>query len=261
VIRGATTIKIVVPGTSRTYAARVVGYDVSDDVAVLQAAGAPNLKTVPIGSATAKLGQAVRAVGNANGTGSLSTASGTVTGLGRAITVNDDQGGSERLTGLIETNAALQPGDSGGPLFNASGRVVGMNTAASFSGYGFRQFASGDGFAIPIGKAVTIATRITTGRSSAAIHVGGTAFLGVQVGSAGYGVVVAAVVPGSPAASAGLAPGDVITSFGGRSLSSPTSLSSLVLAQKPGAHVSLTYLDQTGASHSTTATLASGPPQ
>jgi S1-C subfamily serine protease len=206
----------------------------------------------------------VKAVGNANGTGSLSSASGTITALARAITVNDDQGGSERLTGLIETNAALEPGDSGGPLFDTAGKVVGMDTAASFDGYGYRQLSSGDGYAIPIAKAVAIAHRIAAGRSSAAIHVGGTAFLGVQVATAGYGaanVVVAAVVPGGPAATAGLEAGDIIASFGGRPLSSPTTLTSLVLAQTPGTHVSVTYLDRAGGTHVATVTLGSGPPQ
>jgi S1-C subfamily serine protease len=210
-----------------------------------------------------KVGQSVKAVGNAGGTGSLSSASGRVTGVARPITVSDDQGGSERLTGLIETNAALEPGDSGGPLLDAAGKVIGMDTAAS-AGYGFQQLASGDGYAIPINKAVAIARRIESGSASATIHVGGTAFLGLEVGANGYdgsGAIVAAVVSGSPAAAAGLAPGDLITSFGGHSVSSPSRLSSLVTAEKPGAHVSVTYVEPTGATHTATVTLASGPPQ
>jgi S1-C subfamily serine protease len=137
VIRGATTVKVVVPATGRSYSASVVGYDVSDDVAVLQASGASNLKTASLGSSsTVDVGEPVKAVGNAGGTGRLTSASGTVTGLARAITVNNDQGGSERLTGLIETNAAVRPGDSGGPLLNAGGQVVGMDTAASVGSEG-----------------------------------------------------------------------------------------------------------------------------
>src|SRR6185503_693076 len=134
VIRGATDIRIRVPSTGRSYSAKVVGYSVSDDVAVLQASGASNLKTTPIGdSDSVDAGESVRALGNAGGTGRLISASGTITGLGRSISVNDEQGGSENLSGLIETNAAVRPGDSGGPLLNASGEVIGMDTAASVS--------------------------------------------------------------------------------------------------------------------------------
>jgi S1-C subfamily serine protease len=116
VIQGATSVEVVVPGTSHHYSGKVVGYDVSADVAVVQLSGASNLKTASLGnSSKVTIGQAAEALGNAGGTGTLTSASGTVTGLAKAITVSDDQGGSERLTGLIETNAALQPGDSGGP--------------------------------------------------------------------------------------------------------------------------------------------------
>ncbi|MGZ4401892.1 MAG: S1C family serine protease, partial [Gaiellaceae bacterium] len=102
VIRGATTFKIVVPGTGHNYRATVVGYDVSADVAVRKARGASNLKTVSLGnSATVRRGQSVKAIGNAGGTGHLTRVSGRVTAIARAITVSDDQGGSEHLTGLI----------------------------------------------------------------------------------------------------------------------------------------------------------------
>ena len=264
VIRGATTVKVVVPATGRSYTASVVGYDVSDDVAVLQASGASNLKTASLGSSsTVDVGEPVNAVGNAGGTGRLTSATGTVTGLARAITVNNDQGGSERLTGLIETNAAVRPGDSGGPLLNAGGQVVGMDTAASV-GYGGQQSATGDGYAIPITKALSIAEQIQSGDASATVHVGGTGFLGVEVAAnsyAGSGAVVASVVPGSPADAAGLTVDDLITSFGGHAISSPAGLTAIVMTQKPGTPISATYVDQTGATQTTTVTLASGPPQ
>ena len=264
VIRGATTVKVVVPATGRSYTASVVGYDVSDDVAVLQASGASNLKTASLGSSsTVDVGEPVNAVGNAGGTGRLTSATGTVTGLARAITVNNDQGGSERLTGLIETNAAVRPGDSGGPLLNAGGQVVGMDTAASV-GYGGQQSATGDGYAIPITKALSIAEQIQSGDASATVHVGGTGFLGVEVAAnsyAGSGAVVASVVPGSPADAAGLVVDDLITSFGGHAISSPAGLTAIVMTQKPGTPISATYVDQTGATQTTTVTLASGPPQ
>jgi S1-C subfamily serine protease len=264
VIRDATAIRVVVPTTGRSFAAKVVGYDASDDVAVLQTSGASNLKTIPLGdSGTVNAGQAVKALGNAGGTGSLRAASGTVTGVDRAITVSDDQGGSESLTGMIETNAAVQPGDSGGPLMNAAGQAVGMDTAAS-AGNGFEQAATSDGYAIPINKAMSIALQIMRGDASATIHVGDTAFLGVEVeenSHGGSGAVITSVVPGSPAAAAGLTPGDLITSFGGHAVSSPAGLTTIIMTQKPGAPVSATYLDQGGATQTANLALASGPPR
>jgi S1-C subfamily serine protease len=264
VIRGATAIRVVVPATGRSFKAQVVGYDVSDDVAVLQASGASNLKTIPLGdSETLNPGDSVKALGNAGGTGALHAASGTVTGIDRGITVSDDQGGSESLTGMIETNAAIQPGDSGGPLMNADGQVIGMNTAASVAN-GFQQSATTDGFAIPVNKAASIASQITHGDASETIHIGGTAFLGVEVGDNSYGgsgAVITSVVPGSPADAAGLAAGDLITSVGGQTVSSPDGLTEIVATQKPGAPVSATYVDQYGATQTANLALASGPPR
>jgi S1-C subfamily serine protease len=264
VIRNATDIRVVVPGKGRTFPAKVVGYDESDDVAILQAGGASDLKTAPLGdSETLDPGEPVKALGNAGGTGSLRAASGTVTGVDRAITVGDDQGGSESLTGMIETNADVQPGDSGGPLMNASGEVVGMDTAAS-GGSGFEQAATSTGFAIPINKAMSIAGQIMRGDASATIHVGGTAFLGVQVvenALGGSGAVVESVVPGSPADAAGLTPGDLITAVGDRAVASPSDLTDIVAAQKPGAPVSAAYVDQDGATRTANVALASGPPR
>jgi len=262
VIRGATAIRVVIPGSGRSYSAKAVGYDVSDDVAMLQATGASNLKPVTIASSTVKVGQKVRAVGNAGGTGSLVNAFGTVTGVGRSITVNDDAGGSQRLTGLIETNAGLQPGDSGGPLFNATGQVVGMDTAAS-AGFGFRQVTGNDGYAIPIGKAASIANQIAAGKGSARVHIGSTAFLGVSLSSpdGGSGAVIETVVPGGPAARAGLLPGDLITSVAGRTVTSPSSVATVLRAQKATAKISVRYLDPAGNRVSVTVTLVSGPPQ
>jgi S1-C subfamily serine protease len=265
VIAGATTIRVKVPKTTRTYAARVVGYDTTADVAVLQLQKASNLKKVTIGSASnLKLGAHVTAVGNAGGTGTLTFSRGTVTGLNRSITVQDDSGTTERLTGLIETNAALQPGDSGGPLLNSAGRVVGIDTAAS-SGSPFAVSDSSDGYAIPIGKATTIANQIVSGKSSATVHVGATAFLGVELANApsftGRGLTIVGVVSGGAAAAAGLVPGDVIATVAGRAVSSPSDVAPIILAHKPGDKITITYADASGQTQSVTVTLASGPPQ
>jgi len=98
VISGATTIKVVVPKTGHSYKARVLGYDRTADVALLQLQGASNLKTVSTTSAKLSIGATVRALGNAGGNGSITTATGTVTGLGRSITASDDTGGSEQAS-------------------------------------------------------------------------------------------------------------------------------------------------------------------
>ena len=185
VIRGATTVRVTDVSTGRTYSATVAGYDVSRDIAVLKLGNAHGLQTAAIGSSAAvKLGDRVTAVGNAGGTGSLTVSTGKLTGLHQAITVSDDQGGSSRLTGLIETNAQLQPGDSGGPLLNSGGRVIGVDAAGS-SGSRF-QMSAGDGYAIPIDTAVGIVKQIDAGRRSSTVHIGPTAFLGVALGQPGY---------------------------------------------------------------------------
>jgi S1-C subfamily serine protease len=273
VISGATTIKVVVPNTGHSYTARVLGYDRTSDVALLQLKGAPNLKTVSISSAKLRLGATVKALGNAGGTGSIASVTGTVTGLGKSITATDAAGSSEQLTGLIETNAGVQPGDSGGPLVNSQGQVVGMDTAAS-SGFGFQAVSATDAYAIPIAKALMIAHAISSGKASATVHIGATAFLGVEVesvGAPGYGyggqgvsasgALIAGVVSGGPAASAGLAAGDVITAINGRTVSAPQAISTLVLTKKPGAKIRVAYVDQSGTSHTVSVTLGSGPAQ
>ena len=273
VISGATTIKVIVPKTDHSYTARVLGYDRTADVALLQLQGASNLKTVSISSAHLPVGATVTALGNAGGDGSISSAAGTVTGLGKSITASDDAGGTEQLTGLIETNAGVQPGDSGGPLVNSQGQVAGMDTAAS-SGFGFRDVSATDAYAIPIAKALSVAHAISSGEASATVHIGATAFLGIQIESVnapGYGfggrstsasgALVAGVVSGGPAASAGLAAGDVITTINGHTVSSPTGISALVLTQTPGAKIRVAYVDQSGASYTASVTLGSGPAQ
>jgi S1-C subfamily serine protease len=269
VISGATTIKVVVPKTGKSYKARVLGYDRTADVALLQLQGASNLKTVSTSSAKLSVGATVTALGNAGGNGSITSATGAVTGLGKSITASDDTGGSEQLTGLIETNAGVEPGDSGGPLVNSKGQVVGMDTAAS-SRFAFRGISATDAYAIPIAKALTIAHAISSGKASSTVHIGATAFLGIEVesvntpgfgGSSASGALIAGVVTGGPAASAGLAAGDVITAISGHTVSSPAAVSALVLTKKPGARITVAYVDLSGASHTASVTLGSGPPQ
>ncbi len=134
VIDGATSISVTDVGNGKTYKATVVGYDKSHDIAVLQLQGASGLKTAKIGdSSKATVGESVVAIGNAGGTGGTpSAAGGSIIALNQQITASDELGGaSEQLTGLIEVNADVQPGDSGGSLVNSAGQVIGIDTAAS----------------------------------------------------------------------------------------------------------------------------------
>src|SRR5581483_1674684 len=177
--------------------------------------------------------------GNAGGTGGTpTTTTGHVTGLNRTITARDDQGDAEQLTGLIQTDAGLQPGDSGGALVDGSGRVVGMLTAAS-AGYRFSfQPVATDGYAIASNKALSLVKQIEAKQASTTVHIGTTGMLGVTIQqpvAAGYpffgdtpttnGALVTSVLDGSPAARLGLGSGDVITGLDGRSVSSPKTLS------------------------------------
>jgi S1-C subfamily serine protease len=250
VIAGATTIRVVVPNTTHRYAARVVGYDIADDVAVLQLRGAKNLRTVTIGSsATLTVGASVTAVGNSGGMGRLLSVRGRVLRLRRSVTVQNESGERHRLTGLIETNAALRPGDSGGPLLDSAGRVVGIDTAALPFGH--------LAYAIPIATATRVTQQIVTGKASSRVHIGATAFLGVQV----QGTTVADVVPGSPAQAAGLKPGDVLISIGGKPVTGAAGITAAVLAHKPGQVVTVVYTDETGTRRTVRVRLATGPPQ
>jgi S1-C subfamily serine protease len=186
VIRGATSIKVTDIGNGRTYTAKVVGYDATRDVAVIQLQNASGLTTASLGdSSSVRTGDSVTALGNAGGKGGTpSVATGAVTALNQGITASDEGSGSnsEQLTGLIETNADIQPGDSGGALVNSYGQVVGMNTAAS-SGTQF-QSQSGQSaeqaYAIPIDHAESIAKQIEAGQGSSTVHIGATAFLGIE---------------------------------------------------------------------------------
>ncbi len=265
VVDGATSVQVVDVGNGHTYTATVVGTDVTDDVAVLQLQGASNLSTVTTGdSSNVAVGDSVAAIGNAGGVGGTpSIAAGHVTALGQSITALDDvNGSSESLNGLIQTDAAIQPGDSGGPLVDARGVVIGMDTAAS-SGTRFESQSATAGFAIPINRALSIASQIEGGTASANVHVGPTAFLGVNIetpnGTSTPGVEINNVLSGFPAAAAGLGPGDVITGIDGVAVTTPTELTHEMQRFHPGQTVPLSWTDTSGRSHTEPITLATGP--
>jgi len=269
VISGATGITATDIGSGRTYTATVVGYDRVHDIAVLQLRGASGLAAAALGdSSKVAIGQKVVAIGNAGGTGGKPrAAAGALVATDQAITASDEgTGASEQLTGLLQTDAAIQPGDSGGPLVDTAGRVIGIDTAAS-SDYTFRSTET-QGFAIPIDAAATIVRQITDRVPSSSVHIGPTAFLGVQLetalgqgeaGDAVPGAVVAGVLSGSPAAQAGLSAGDAIVSVNGRQVSSATDLSSALGQYAPNDRVTIGWTDQSGSDHTSLVQLAAGP--
>jgi S1-C subfamily serine protease len=265
VIEGATSIQAVDVGNGRTYSATVAGYDTSADLAVLQLKGASGLATEALGdSSKLAVGQAVVALGNAGGTGGTpSVSTGSITEISAGVSAYDEATGkSESLSGLIGTDVGLQAGDSGGPLVNGSGQVIGLDVAAS-SGF---QFDAGSGlanqtnsYAIPIDEAISVVRQIESGEASSGVHVGATAFLGVEIEPASR-ATIAGVISGSPAAGAGLAPGDVIMTIDGHAPSSPSSLQDIVASRHPGEQVSVTWSDPSGLRHTAVISLAMGPP-
>jgi S1-C subfamily serine protease len=222
-------------------------------------------------------GQTIVGVGNAGGVGGTpSYVAGTVVALNQSITAGDatNPAGSEKLSGLIEVNAAIQPGDSGGPLVNGNGAVVGMNTAGSSlnGGFGFYSgtTSSSRGYAIPINTALAIVSSIRADSAVAGVHIGPTAFLGVEFNSAAAsftnpnasnGVTIAGAIPGTPAQRDGLAAGDVITSIDGHAVTSGSALQSILLTKKPGDTIHLDYVDVNGKAAAVNIVLTTGPAQ
>jgi len=258
VIDGATSIKVTVPATKRSYVADVIGYDMTDDVALLQLEGAKNLATATMGnSAKVKIGQATRAVGNANGGGKLVVTSGKVIALKQKISVQQDDGEVAPLAYLIETSAHLVPGDSGGPLIDKLGHVIGIDAAGSSSAAA----TNPPGYAIAINHALTIVKQIAALRASSLVHIGATAFMGIDVELTPTGLTVADVIPGSPSETAGLQAGDVITSVDGTAISSLGSLRTVLFQHHPGDGITVAYTDAFGNAATATVTLTSGPPQ
>jgi S1-C subfamily serine protease len=257
VIDGATSISVTVVSTGKTYKATVVGTAPTQDVAVIQLSGASGLATARLGDSSAlHTGAAVTGVGNAGGAGGTpSAATGVITALNQQLTASDSNGqNAERLTGMIQTSAPISAGDSGGPLYDTSNRVIGLDTAAATNGR-----STVAGYAIPINQAVSVAQQISSGVASATIHIGYPGFLGVSVADASNGALIEGVVSNGPADRAGINTGDVVTAVDGRTVTSANSLKSTLTGAKPGQQVRVTWTDQSGNSHSATITLTKGP--
>jgi len=258
VIAGATDINAFSVGNGQTYAVDVVGYDRSEDVAVVQLRGASGLPPAAIGGAIA-VGEPVVALGNAGGAGGTPSAvAGRVVAVNQSVSATDTlTGADEQLGGLIQADAPIRPGDSGGPMVNSGGQVIGMNTAASDS----YKFSGGQGFAIPIGTAMGIANQIRSGTGSRTTHIGPTAFLGLGVTDyGGAGARVQRVVTGGPAAEAGISPGDLVIQIDGVPINNANAMSDVLVPHHPGDTIPVTVRTATGANRTETVTLADGPP-
>jgi S1-C subfamily serine protease len=256
VVEGATSITVTVESTGKSYTASVVGTDPTADVAVLQLNNASGLTTAKVGNSSGlAVGDSIVGVGNAGGTGTLRASKGTVTALNQSITATDETGqNGEQLTGLIEVNAPIISGDSGGPLYNAAGQIVGMDTAASTTQ------ATETAYAIPINNAVTLAAQIESGIETSTIHIGLPAFIGVGVAdTAGGGAGITSVLQGGPAANAGITAGSTITAVGGKKVTSAAGLKNVLGTLSPGTSTSVSWTAANGSSHTAKVTLVAGP--
>jgi len=309
VIDGATEVQatLVDPGNnaSRSYPAQVVGYDATDDVALLQLEGAAGLPVETFGnSSQVSLGTPVLALGNAEGQGGARAAAGIINALNRSIQASD-QGSytTEDLNHMLQTNAQIQQGDSGGALANNAGQVIGMITAANTSTSSQIGSSGGTlGFAIPVNSALAIAKQIALGQRSATVYIGMPGFLGVVVatssssnpqqqaadeaqgsGQAGpgggsscettnqqaavpahiapiaAGALILGVLCDTAAASAGMVPGDVITSVAGQPITTPDSLTTITARYHPNDVVPVIWVSLNGVEHTTRMMLGVGP--
>ena len=303
VIEDSTKITATVISTGKTYPAKVIGYDDNGDVALIQLQNASGLTTVPIGnSSSAKSGDAVVAMGNAEGQGKITATAGHITALNQTITASDEAGSTttETIHGMIQTNADIVPGDSGGPLASSAG-VIGMDTAGNDAG---SQQAPA-GFAIPINTALAVARQIAAGHTSSVITIGYPPFMGIFVGSGSSsnprtqaqqqeqqngdsgdsgstpgcytsnedltvpsaiapinsGTLIDGTICGSPAASAGMTGGAVITAVNGQAIGSPDDLNSIMTRFHPGDTISVTWVSPSGQRTTSSLHLTAGPPQ
>ncbi|HEV2218452.1 MAG TPA: trypsin-like peptidase domain-containing protein [Candidatus Dormibacteraeota bacterium] len=270
VVEGSVSIKVTIQGRSGTYTATVIGVDPTDDVAVIHVNGVSGLPTVTIAdSSSVTVGDTVYALGNALGLGGAPRVTqGSITALDQTITASDNGAQAEQLTGMIQTDAEISPGDSGGALVNSAGQVIGIITAGQAQG--FRSTSTTIAFAIPSSKAVEIANRILAGQSGNGVYIGPVGYLGVSVQtldatnqaqlgvSISSGAYVRSVVAGSPADRAGITAGSVITQVNSTVVDSATALGDALHKHRPGDHVKVTWVVG-GATHAAEVTLVSGP--
>jgi S1-C subfamily serine protease len=245
------SITVTEYGQTKPLPATLIGYDQSKDMALLKINSASNLPTVTFGnSAKAVVGDAVVAIGNALGlsAGTPTVTQGIVSALGRTVTAGGIGTQTETLQNMIQTDAAINAGNSGGPLIDTAGQVIGMNTAVAGSSSDGTN-SQNIGFAIPVAQVAATLPELEKGGQAS----NGGGYLGVDITTLtpalrqqyGFtptsGAVVLSVVSGSPAAKAGLVQGDVIVSINGTAINSSEDLQKIVQNTKPGQSVSITY--------------------
>ncbi|MBA2610316.1 MAG: trypsin-like peptidase domain-containing protein [Actinobacteria bacterium] len=235
VIDGASSVKVTLAGESQARTATVVGEDADNDLALLKIADVSGLPAARLGkSADVKVGDDVVAIGNALALrGGPTVTRGIVSALDRTLDT-----GESTMTGLIQTDASISSGNSGGPLVDATGKVIGINSAVAASGQG--SSAENIGFAIAIDNAVPILDRLRNHTAAAA-----AGYLGVRSSDpadGSRGALIASVDAGSAAAKAGIKPGDLITAVDGKAVDGAAALGAAVKAHTPGTPVRITFI-------------------
>ncbi len=279
VVAGAGTIRVVVPHRG-TYPARVLGVDPTADVALLQVQGLSQLPTIPLGNSGAVgVGSGVVAIGNALGLGGMPTVTaGVIIAEGQAITATGYTVPTEHLTNMLEMSAVLEPGDSGGPLLDRAGQVIGLDTAGQTAGSAVAPIVGGSsgpmraGFAIPIDRALPIVRAIQDGHGSATVLLKRQGFLGVEMVNptslrpaeerrlgTSVGAVVVRVLPDTPAASTSLSPLDVVVAVDGAKVGNIQSLNHLIKARPPGTRITVTWVTPAHTQQTATVTLIGAP--
>jgi S1-C subfamily serine protease len=285
VIRDATQVTVTLTTSGRRYAARIVGVDIAADVALLQLKDATGLTAAAVGNSSAiAAGTPVLAMGNQGGAGGRpAVTSGVISALSQTIQADDPGSGfTETLHDMLQTSARISPGYSGGPLANAAGQVIGIDTASGSGAPG------ANGYAIPIGDALAAARLIASGHPAPGVIIGSRGFLGVvlpqgavtspghqarhapssqaqslppgqclqtsaEVGSprallpARPGALVEGVLCGTGAQVAGLVEGDVITSAAGQPVKSAQALTAIINRYRPGALIQVSWVSTSGA--------------
>ena len=254
VVQGSTQVEVTVTSTGETYAAEVVGSDATRDVAVLRLEEAPTLTEVATDTAGVSVGDEITAVGDAGGDGgALTAAPGTVTDAHEPVTVTNEDGSETTISNLVEVDADIIAGHSGGALLDSDGEVVGMNVAASSGA------ADITGYAIPIKRVLEISEEIVAGEESSTVSVGYDAFLGVELAPGAGAASLAGVVPSGAAEEAGLAAGDTVTAVDGVGTTDAAALGAAIATHEAGETVSIEWTDSQGAGHTTDVTLGRAP--
>jgi S1-C subfamily serine protease len=261
VIEGSTSIEVTIESTGENFSAVVLGTDKTKDVALLQLQDRrgekpTGLDTVELNYDEPEIGDEVRSIGNALGTGDLVTATGAVVSLGESLSISDGYGAAyENLDNLIEVDADVVSGDSGGPLVDVAGDVIGMVTAASTASKNIR------GYAITTADAMAVVKQILDGDESGTVNIGPTAFIGVLLDEkqGPDGVTLSGTVDDTPADKAGLVDGDTITHFAGVPVFTVEELKAEVAKFEPGDEVEISIIDANGNPQTLLLTLAEGP--